>query len=303
MRVACLLIAFGFTAAPSVVLAHEPLWGETPQTFSFGLKHPEWRFGFEDSRRLFQGSRRIPNVDGRRHLMSENHLSFQYAPQTTLNLKAELPLVRMESEERIGGVTRRSSSSGIGDLVLSAKSRFHSRFGEDWKIMHSWTGGIQLPTGKNDARHADGELMPPSEQAGTGNFGIHLGYAFAWEWLQDSTWASIMYGRDLSGNRRKGDVLTLDAAYGYWFVRASRPQDLGVILAVGPHVEIHGKDRVSGGADPNTGFDRTGLQATLIATKGDMQFRIGALVPVRQRYNGTQLGADTEFRAGWEMFF
>src|SRR5687768_16934481 len=123
------MIAFALSLLPSSAWAHEPLWGETPQTFSFGLKHPEWKFAFEDHRRLFQGSSAIPNTEGRRHTMVENHLSFQYAPATTLNLKLELPVVHMESEERIEGVMRRSTSSGLGDLVLSAKSRFHAQFG------------------------------------------------------------------------------------------------------------------------------------------------------------------------------
>jgi hypothetical protein len=50
-------------------LAHEPLWGETPQTFAFGVIHPEVRFA--------RGSTR---------------LGLQYAFSTTRNVRVEVPV-------------------------------------------------------------------------------------------------------------------------------------------------------------------------------------------------------------------
>ena len=41
---AALLLA---VAAPAS--AHEPLWGETPTVFGFGVVHPELRFAFRDA--------------------------------------------------------------------------------------------------------------------------------------------------------------------------------------------------------------------------------------------------------------
>ena len=64
--------------------------------------------------------------------------------------------------------------------------------------------------------------------------------------------------------------------------------------------QIAGRDRVSHPTSDDSGGETAGIQATLIATKGQYQGRIGFLVPVYRRFNGTQLGAGTEFRAGFE---
>ncbi len=233
----------------------------------------------------------------------ESVFSLQYSPQTTLNVRLEIPYVRVTSEQRIDGQTRESRASGMGDAMLSAKSRFRAEFGPDWKAMHAYMVGLQLPTGEHNGREPDGTPLLPSEQPGTGNWGVLLGYAFAYERLQDTTWASALYSRDLEGGSRRGDMLTLDAAYGYWVRRANRPQDLGVILAAGPRLQVMGKDRVSGQSDRDSGSRMAGLHTTLIATKDKYQGRIGLLVPVYQRYNGTQLGSGLEFRAGLEALF
>ncbi len=49
--------------------AHEPLWGETPQTFAFGVIHPEVRFA-----------------------RGETRLGLQYAFSTTRNVRVEVPV-------------------------------------------------------------------------------------------------------------------------------------------------------------------------------------------------------------------
>ena len=230
------LLLFAAVAAPGV-RAHEPLWGETPQTFSFGVLHPETRLGWESESRLYRGGSRVANPEGLRMSRQESLVSLQYAPKPTLNVRLEVPYVRVVSEQRVGGSPRRTNTSGLGDLMLSAKSRFRAGFGPNWKSMHAYTVGLQLPTGEHSGREPDGALLAPSEQPGTGNWGVM------------------------------------------------------------------GKDRIDGRGDDDSGHRSAGLQATLIATKNQYQGRVGVLVPVYRHYNGTQLGAGVQFRAGFEALF
>lgn len=303
-RLALALAALLFaTQAATPARAHEPLWGESPQTFAFGIWHPELRFGFEDDRVLLRGSARLDNADALRRLRYDTLLSVQWAPRTSLNLKLEVPVSSITAEQRIGGVVRRASTTGLGNIMLSAKDRFHVRFGADWKEMQSYSVGIQLPTGQHSGRYPDGTPLDPGDQPGSGKWGYMFGYAYDYERLKDTVWASVSYSGDLGGAGSMGDMLEADANYGYWVIRALHPQDLGVILAAGPHYEWMGHDRTAAGRDPDSGFSMAGLQASLIATKGQAQARVGVLVPLYQHVNGTQVRPELEVRAGVEALF
>jgi hypothetical protein len=288
----------GITCSAS---AHEPLWGESPQTFAFGVWHPEVRFSYDNNFNLLRGARRIGNPDAMRRTRFDTLVSLQYAPMTSMNVRVEIPFSQVSTQQKIGGQLRASGVQGLGDAMLSAKSRFSQRFGEDWKEHQSFTVGLQLPTGEHGGRYPDGSKLGPSFQPGSGKWGFMLGYAYAYERLQDTFWASAIYMRDVGGAGTKGDMMTVDLNYGHWMPRATRPQDLGVIVAVGPHLELMGHDRLASGRDPDSGWTVLGLQTSIIATKGPMQFRLGVMLPVYQRVNGTQLRPDFQARAGWEI--
>ena len=285
---------------PRAAHAHEPLWGESPQTFAFGILHPELRFGYENDCLPLRGGSRIGNPDLLRRTRADGLFSLQYAPKTSLNVRVDIPFAQVLTAQRIGGQVRRTSATGLGNIALSAKSRFYQRFGEDWKVHQSYLAGISLPTGAGGF-YPDGSRISPSDAPGSNKPGVMLGYAFAYERLKDTFWASAMFMTDIGGAGSRGPSLEIDANYGYWVRRAKRPQDLGVILAAGVHLQSQGKDRAAHGSDPNSGYDTAGLQASLIATKGQAQFRAGVLVPVYQRVNGTQLRPEIQLRAGMEI--
>lgn len=280
--------------------AHEPLWGESPQTFAFGVLHPELRFGFENDDLLLRGSSRLENPDLLRRTRLDGLFSLQYAPRTSLNLRVDVPFAQVLTSERVGGQLRHSGVTGLGNISLSAKSRFYQKFGEDWKVHQSYVIGLSLPTGAGGF-YPDGSRISPSDAPGSNKFGVMVGYAYAYERLKDTVWASAMFMSDLGGSGSRGANLEIDANYGYWVKRSKRPQDLGVIVAAGLHYQSQGHDRIERGNDPNSGFDLGGLQASLIATKGQAQFRAGVLVPVYQHVNGTQLRPEIQVRAGLEI--
>jgi hypothetical protein len=295
------LVAAAFFVVAAPALAHEPLWGESPQTFAFGVWHPELRLSYDNNHNLFRGTRRIVNPEALRRSRFDTLLSLQYAPKTSMNVRLEIPYSQVLTQQRFGGQLRHTGVQGLGDVVVSAKSRIHQRFGEDWKEHQSFTVGLQLPTAEHKGRSPDGARLGPSFQPGSGKWGMVLGYAYAFERLEDTAWASAMYSRDFGGAGTKGDMVMLDLNYGRWMPRAKRPQDLGIVLSAGTHVELMGHDRLGAGRDPDSGWTVLGLQSSVIATKGQMQFRIGVMVPVYQQVNGTQLRPDAQIRAGWEM--
>ena len=297
-----LVLALATCFAPEA-FAHEPLWGESPQTFAFGVWHPETRFGLQNEYLLLRGATRLDNPDALRRTRFDSVLGIQYAPKTSLNVRIEIPFASVHSSGLVGGTLRTSGVSGLGDIMISAKSRFAQRFGPDWKEHQAYTLGLQLPTGTHNGKEADGTLLEPSEQPGSGKWGYMVGYAYAYERLPDTWWASLMYMSDIGSTGSKGDMFTADANYGYWIKRAHRPQDLGIVLAAGPHFEWMGHDRLASGADPNTGYSLTALQVSLIATKGEIQFRAGALLPLSQHASGTQLRPEVQVRAGIEALF
>jgi hypothetical protein len=299
-HISALLLGLLAGLVSTVASAHEPLWGESPQTFAFGILHPELRFGYESDCLLLRGSRRIGNPDLLRRTRADGLFSLQYAPRTSLNVRVDIPFAQVSNSQRIGGQVRRTSATGLGNISLSAKSRFYQRFGEDWKVHQSYIVGISLPTGAGGF-YPDGSRISPSDAPGTNKSGVMLGYAFAYERLKDTFWASAMFMTDIGGAGSRGPSLELDGNYGYWVRRAKRPQDLGVIVAAGVHLQAQGRDQVGNGSDPNSGFDLAGLQASIIATKGQAQFRAGVLVPVYQRVNGTQLRPEVQVRAGMEI--
>ncbi|MBM3458866.1 MAG: hypothetical protein FJX77_10090, partial [Armatimonadetes bacterium] len=190
--------------------AHEPLWGETPSVFGFGVLHPEVRSGYRAAGSTRRG--------GTRSRMFEHETMIQYAPSTALNLQLEIPWMQSIREQRRGG-RRKVAIGGLGDLELTAKRRFSVRQDEGLNIQHSLIYGIKFPTGENRHRDVDGSRAAPHDQPGSSKPGLVLGYAWDRERLHDTLWASARYHRDLGSGFRMGDMLEADVAYGRWLVQ------------------------------------------------------------------------------------
>ncbi len=293
------LLAVGLLV-PAMAHAHEPLWGESPQTFGFGVLHPEIRFAWENDSALLRGATRIANPDALRMTRLDLLPSVQFAPRPTLNLKIEAPLAAVTTQQRIQGRLRTQSVVGLGDVVVSAKNRFKQHITENYKTQLSYTVGLKLPTGLHNGRMPDGSLLSPSNQPGSGQFGVQLGFAFDYERIKDTVYFSASYRHELTGSYRLGDQLLADVTYGRWLRLANKTGELGVFCAVGPHGEFSDHDHQVGGVDGNSGRSLVGMQASIIAIKGQAQFRAGLLIPVYQRANGTQVSSEIQFRAGAE---
>jgi hypothetical protein len=274
--------------------AHEPLWGETPTVFGFGIIHPEVRFGYRDA-----GSAR----SGVRQRMWEQQMMVQYAPSTRLNLLLEVPWIQSLRETRRGSRPRRVVLNGLGDVELTAKRRFSVRQAEGLNVQHSLIYGLKLPTGESRHRDVGGRRADPHDQTGTGKPGLIVGYAWDRERIDDTLWASVRYHRDLGGGFRMGDMLEADTAYGYWLVRPNEASQTGLNLAVGLHGELHRADRLDGGRSAGNEHHLLGMQVTPILTKGNHQFRFGVFVPFARSGPGDHADFPYEVRFAFETFF
>lgn len=298
MRGQTLLVAlFGLllAAVAAPAHAHEPLWGETPTVFGYGIFHPELRFDYRDSGSLRGG--------GVRQRMFEQEAMLQYAPSTAINLMIEAPFMESLREQRRAGRRRQVTISGLGDLRLLAKRRFHVEQGDALNIQHSLVYGLKLPTGDSGRRDVTGRRADPHDQPGTGKPGVVLGYAWDRERLNDTIWASLMYERDLGGGFRMGDMLEADLAYGYWLKRANEAKELGFNLAAGLHGEFHADDPLDHGRSAHNGHELLGFQLTPILTKGNHQLRLGVFVPFVHSGPGDHVDFPYEFRFAFETFF
>jgi hypothetical protein len=280
-------------AAPAA--AHEPLWGETPTVFGFGILHPEAKFIFMDAGNTRNGGQRM------RMFMQEYMLD--YAPSTAINVRLMIPyhnnLFQMGMPEGV----QSAFVSGIGDITVRAKRRFSARQEEGLNVQQALLYGLKLPTGRNDKRFPDGTRLEPHDQAGTGNVGLLLGYAWDRETIDDTIWASAVWTRDLGGGFRMADMVDLSIAYGRWLVRPNVPDEWGLNLAAGLFGQYHGNDPIGGGRHARNSHRLLGVQITPIITKGRHQFRVGVLFPFVR--GGAQDHTDFryEFRAAYETFF
>ncbi len=287
-----LLAALLLGATPA--RAHEPLWGETPITFGFGVIHPEVKFKYFDAGTVRRG--------GERMRMFEQEYMVDYGFSPKLNVRLMIPYYNALHERRAGGGVRSTTVSGVGDLSLRAKTRIAARQEIGVNQQQSIFYGIKLPTG-DDGHRLAGERLDPHSQTGTGNPGIMLGYAWDLERLDDTTWASVVWNRDVGGGFRMGDMLMFDAAYGRWFKPQVEASDLGLNTAFGIHGEFHADDPLGSGRDANNGHRLFGFHVTQMFIQGNHQLRFGVFVPVAR--SGAQDHSDYpyELRFAFETFF
>jgi hypothetical protein len=275
--------------------AHEPLWGETPTVFGFGVIHPELRLAYRDAGSLRNGSIRAR--------MFETEGMVQYAPSTAINLMLEVPWMESVREQRIGGGRRQAVLNGLGDVRLLAKRRFSARQGEGLNVQQSLVYGLKLPTGESRLRDVDGRRADPHDQPGTGKPGLVLGYAWDRETIADTVWASMMLNHDLGGGYRMGDMADVDTAYGRWLIRPNEASALGLNLALGLHGEVHAGDPLGRGVNAHNGHRLLGVQLTPIFTKGKHQLRLGVFVPFARSGPPDHADFPYEVRMAFETFF
>lgn len=292
-------LALAALVAPATItptLAHEPLWGETPTIFGPGVWHPEIRLGF--ARR---GS--VDDPGDERMEDFEQMVALQYGINRHVNVRVTVPGVQSTFEENLGGSVADASVSGIGDVLVDAKYRYHLSQDTSLQRSQALLVGWKLPTGEDDAIGPDGTRLVPSHQAGSGTHGLEIGWAIDQERLDDTWWACAFYNHDFGSGFRMGDMLEVTAAYGRWLVRPNVADDFGLNLAAGVRAEGAASDRLEDGSSAGNSYRLAGIHVTPIVSKGRSQYRIGVFVPLYRSGDAIATDFGWEVRAGWEMFF
>ncbi len=123
-------------------------------------------------------------------------LNAVYRPVEPLSLFATVPMQkRTISTVGEGTRTTASSLSGLGDVEVGARYALWTtvNFGARRVQELAVSAGSSLPTGRDDARGADGALVDPHGQLGTGSFGPYAGVHYRLEQADWIAFADLSY--------------------------------------------------------------------------------------------------------------
>jgi len=216
-----------------------------------------------------------------------------------------LPWLDKRIDLTVGGERIGRSTFGIGDFSLIGRyTAYKNNFrGGNFRIAPF--AGLQMPAGESTARDRFGRI-PPAIQPGSGSWNPLAGVVATYQTLDYEIDGQASYQANTTANGfSAGDVARLDGSFQdrLWprELKGGVPGFLyGVLEANLIH---HGKDRISGAADPNSGgtslFIDPGVQ---YVTKNWVLEAIVQL-PAIQNLNGTALRNDYTVLAGFRVNF
>ncbi len=123
-------------------------------------------------------------------------LNAVYRPVEALALFATLPMEKRTIRTVGEGTSETASSvSGLGDVELGGRYALWTTvdFGARRVQELAVSAGSTLPTGRADAREADGALVDPHGQLGTGSFGPFAGVHYRFEQADWMAFADVSY--------------------------------------------------------------------------------------------------------------
>jgi hypothetical protein len=163
-------------------------------------------------------------------------LNAVYRPISQLSLIATLPVLD-KTIHTVGGGTDVTDShlTGLGDAELGARYAL-------WRSINlgigrvqefGLAGGIMIPTGAHDAKAADGTLVDPHGQLGTGAWGPFLGIHYRFEQVNWLGFADFSYrmrttGSYFDGSKYKFGDAALWSVHGQYRPLATLAVDLGI---------------------------------------------------------------------------
>ncbi len=187
-------------------------------------------------------------------------LNLAYRPADALSFTATVPFLS-KAIHTVGSGTDVVSSdlAGVGDVEIGGRYALWRSVDLGLGRVHELavTAGTSIPTGSHDARTADGSLVDPHGQLGTGGWGPFAGLSYRFEqgdWVAFANLAGRLRTESTyvdSSRYRFGDAL-LWSVHGQYFASRRVSIDLGID---GRHA---GADRATdafGAVDtvPNTG--------------------------------------------------
>jgi hypothetical protein len=176
--------------------------------------------------------------------------------------------------------------SGLTDMSLTAKYRFLK--GQPGNV--AFITGVALPTGRSNVRLTSAEPLSPTDQPGTGRFGLPIGMGYSRFLTPHLTIdASALYTfRFEKDDFKVGDRFDTGVALAYRLTESIKAFPQYSLFVELNDVNLE-KDRASGAPDPNSGSN------TLYATPGfRMRFNptaamtIAPSIPIWEHLYGDQ---------------
>ena len=126
-----------------------------------------------------------------------------------------LPVVRVQGAVADGMTTLVGDDVEVGDLSLTLRQRVHHQTWQRGAWATSLLGGLQLPTGDDNAR-VNGVLMPPGLQAGSGSVDPHVAVASTLEFDRLRFDGSAFWSMPGEGSQdyQQGDLVSVAPAAG-----------------------------------------------------------------------------------------
>lgn len=257
---------------------------------------------YAERSRLRSGATDVANPGGERSRQLRTTLILDHRVYKRLSAVAVIPHLSNQAES--GGA--RASASGMGDVSLIARLSVFKPQALTRKELFA-LAGVELPTGKTQARDASGARLPLSQQPGSDSFDLIAGAAGVWSFWSVSFYADAVYKRAGREAYTFGDAFSANAGF-------NRPLPFAPAVSVAAelNLELAGRDR-SKFPGPKVGADgvvRDTGSRTLSVTPSlqwrpgkTAAFTAGVQVPVRQFVNGTQLKAALAPHAGLSARF
>lgn len=185
----------------------------------------------------------------------------------------------------------------VGDVRVKLRYQPGRRHAGDLKW--SLNGGLKLPTGKTDARNADGDEAERSLQPGTGTTDLLLGggLAYAPLSLPGNLFAnlSVQLPLDENDGYRPGWRTALQAGWQY-------PVSGKLDLLLQASLQRTGRDRGANAEPEDSGLTEAALvPGVAYAWSKNLMLHAQIELPVYQKVNGIQLAHDYALSAGFSL--
>ncbi len=225
-----------------------------------------------------------------------------------LVLAVGLPILRKEMTLTRDEKRRTLSTSGIGDAFIKSKLLLvqHDKPGRTTRF--AMTGAIKLPTGKDDERDSEGNLLPPPLQLGAGSVDYTVGGVFTHVRKRIGFNADAGYHfRTQARGFAFGDSVTYNVSLGYRLA----PKVYKVYPArnhINAYIELNGqssqRDRARGRPLGDSGGTLLYLSPGIQFIPANFIIEASLRLPVLQSLNGTQLRFQPSFTVGmrWLLF-
>jgi hypothetical protein len=244
----------------------------------------------EERGRLLDGSHDVQDPSGERWTLRETTLAVHHGLRHDLQLSLLVPRVENTLERDVA--PRRLAAAGLGDMSTLAKWRVLRRDAPGEALNVALLGGLQWPTGEDDARDAV-ERLPPDLQPGSGSLDLLLGAAATWEPRRWRYNAAALFQRAGHGDHvTRGDAWLFELAAGnrFWLEPYPGPFMRFDLLLRHRHA---GRDHDGGQTLGDSGGDVTTLGANLaFRPRPSLDLQLEVEVPVAEDVHGTQLATE-----------